>query len=90
MILGNSKFTLFSDKRELYPLVSLNNPHIPIPEFNVDTQRATVPAFHGEGDIEVASRKLKRQQLPLLTTTYIGSLTVVGLFMLFRMIQKSK
>ena len=27
-------------------------------------------------------------RLPLITTVYIGSLTVVGLFLLFRMIQK--
>ena len=60
------------------------NPPLFIPIEDTLYQHSTLPRVTNE-DVNTINRPAK---VPLLTNIYIGSLTVVGLFILFRFIQK--
>lgn len=49
----------------------------------------TFPKPHIES-IQDSPAVYKKKKLPLFTNLYIGSLTVIGLFIVFRLIQKSR
>ena len=60
----------------LVPLASLSNEKIPKP-FNESTTK-NKPAIY------------KERKLPFLSNLYVASLTVIGLFIVFRFVQKSR
>ena len=69
----------------LTPLPNDNgvNPPAFVPETSTVIQHSTLPRITKE-DVNT----VKPTKLPFLTNMYIGSLSVVGLFILFRFIQK--
>ena len=73
-----------SDK-ELIDDVSVSPPAF-IPVEDTLNQYSTLPRVTNE-DVNTINRH-KPAKVPFLTNVYIGSLTIVGLFVLFRFIQK--
>ena len=69
----------YNDIPFLMPLASLPNEYLPESEsVTTTTNTKERPAIY------------KEQKLPLLSNLYVASLTVVGLFIVFRFVQRSR
>jgi hypothetical protein len=71
-------------------MVALTHLNPDFPKNSIITQKSTLPLITNDdvNTVFVEKQKKQKNELPILSNMYIASLTVVGLFILFRFIQK--